>query len=77
LWLDEPCVSTYFFLDFFAVSLDYWESLGVEMLKGDTADEFDESAGRGLHVGSCDDELVKSGVIVKDVVMCLVMNADR
>lgn len=47
------------------------------ILKANTADEINESAGRGLHVGSCDDELVKFGAIVKDIVMCLVMNADR
>jgi hypothetical protein len=54
---------------------DSYEELAV--LKGDTAEEFDEFAGRGLHVGSCDDELVKFGVTVKDIVICLVMNADR
>jgi hypothetical protein len=47
------------------------------VLKGDTAEEFDEFAECGLHVGSCDDELVKFGVTVKDIVICLVMNADR
>jgi hypothetical protein len=47
------------------------------MLKADIADKFDESAGRGLHVGNCDDEIVKSGMIVRDAVKCLVMIADR
>lgn len=54
------CTSTYFFLDSFAESFDYWEGLGVEFLKSDTANEFDESAGCGLHVGRCANKLVNS-----------------